>query len=989
MQNQFKKPFPMSRISYPTSDAELETWVEQTIQREIVRGRMLQDRKSIASERSNNVNILIKSPKLANGGNFHRRTISKWNKRGRSKSPLAKNARMSSSASRDDSCRSYQSPRMGRPACSMRISELAAPTKRQCMASWRANANILPEAMINRLKQRVTDQEPIVKVSDAVNCLAHNRRSSDTRNGVIITPSKRASRKINKEAMRNKIQAEYKVLSDAFGVKIAELLMKPIVINLNSRLQNISNIISEEIYNIIKDTTFKMDKAINKRMLREVSEKVTIWIAEILEDSSEKLLEEELRARALLPAGDMLTLIEIITYQERDLEEQEGPVLDLLDDFVDSILHKCIKTPSDILTPEFLSITSEDVEKDDQQETDRQTADEEAIRDDVITMDEKTNEDTIENDIMKQLLTVIDSVTQEDYIESPNKTSDVRSMSNEEKYGEPDIQSEGYINPESEIQSQFDIKPELNTKVEPDIDVLYSNDTPLAMPEDDNDDEHNENISGSPELSSTQLPSNEIPEAPMMEPDDGKLEDNTSLAPEDNNVTDRNEEPSSNVSDAVEVIAEELSEGKNKTVQFSKENLDSINDILKDQNNPLNRKNLHLEDEQLLENIAYFDRPHIDFAPPNEELLSDADESWPEMKPLTKPSASVTRSITSMGKLLEADEMFSTALDDATEYLLKTTDSKRHNEGDNDDNNRQGTVSPYVAEEIGDLQSSKESLHVNEKGDQPDGPLVESEIYNPSESLLEPTQEVQEVTSIQKVESVILICDEDEQDTGLYDHIICETDKSTFYQSQTPEHLQKDTTNDDVNERQNTEELISQKFDYRVHLKDAPAWIRRGQGEPNVGHCTCMSLNYSGYTRTDNMQDRVREYQKWCQDLDFILMNLYKWNKWIKYISKYITDLKRKAGKINRGRQRSPARTEEDVTWRQLHKRATGVEVRRQDQTVKFKIPSAPLKYCLKCGRRKPNPSKKRPHQSNLRNNAESKCKRHHKREHQAYLSKN
>ncbi|XP_063616485.1 uncharacterized protein LOC134789770 isoform X4 [Cydia splendana] len=834
MQNQFKKPFPMSRISYPTSDAELETWVEQTIQREIVRGRMLQDRKSIASERSNNVNILIKSPKLANGGNFHRRTISKWNKRGRSKSPLAKNARMSSSASRDDSCRSYQSPRMGRPACSMRISELAAPTKRQCMASWRANANILPEAMINRLKQRVTDQEPIVKVSDAVNCLAHNRRSSDTRNGVIITPSKRASRKINKEAMRNKIQAEYKVLSDAFGVKIAELLMKPIVINLNSRLQNISNIISEEIYNIIKDTTFKMDKAINKRMLREVSEKVTIWIAEILEDSSEKLLEEELRARALLPAGDMLTLIEIITYQERDLEEQEGPVLDLLDDFVDSILHKCIKTPSDILTPEFLSITSEDVEKDDQQETDRQTADEEAIRDDVITMDEKTNEDTIENDIMKQLLTVIDSVTQEDYIESPNKTSDVRSMSNEEKYGEPDIQSEGYINPESEIQSQFDIKPELNTKVEPDIDVLYSNDTPLAMPEDDNDDEHNENISGSPELSSTQLPSNEIPEAPMMEPDDGKLEDNTSLAPEDNNVTDRNEEPSSNVSDAVEVIAEELSEGKNKTVQFSKENLDSINDILKDQNNPLNRKNLHLEDEQLLENIAYFDRPHIDFAPPNEELLSDADESWPEMKPLTKPSASVTRSITSMGKLLEADEMFSTALDDATEYLLKTTDSKRHNEGDNDDNNRQGTVSPYVAEEIGDLQSSKESLHVNEKGDQPDGPLVESEIYNPSESLLEPTQEVQEVTSIQKVESVILICDEDEQDTGLYDHIICETDKSTFYQSQTPEHLQKDTTNDDVNERQNTEELISQKFDYRVHLKDAPAWIRRGQGEPNV-----------------------------------------------------------------------------------------------------------------------------------------------------------
>ncbi|XP_063357921.1 uncharacterized protein LOC134647500 [Cydia amplana] len=967
MQNQFNKPYQMSRISYPTSDAELETWVEQTIQREIARGRMLQGQKSLASERSNNVNVLIKPPKLANGGNFQRRTISKWNTRGRSKSPLAKNARMSSSVSRDDSCRSYQSPLVGRPACSMRISELAAPTKRQCMASWRANANLLPEAMINRLKQRVMDQEPIVKVSDAVNCLKHNRRSSDTHNSVIITPSKRPSRKINKEKMQNKIQAEYKVLSDAFGIKIAELLMKPIVITLNSRLQNISNIINQEINNIIKDTTtFKTDKATNKRMVREISEKVTIWVAKILEDSEEKLLEEDLRARALLPAGDMITLIEIITYQEKDLEEQEGPVLDIFDDLVDSILHKCIKTPSDILTPEFLSITSDDVEKDDQQETDRQTADKEASqddaitidekasRDDAITVDEKAHEDTVENDIMKQIYDVIDSVTQEDSLESPSKVSDVPSINNEE-YGEPDIkpepdiQSEPYINAESDIQSQSDIKPETDTKFEPDIDVLYSNNTPLAMPEDDNDDEHNENISGSPELSSTQLPSNEITEPPPIPPvieneteDDEKFDDNTLLAPVDNNVTDTNEEQSSNVSDAVEVITEELSEEKNKTVQFSKENLDSINDILKDQNNLLNRKNLHLEDEQLLENIAYSDRPHIDFAPPNEELLSDADESWPEMKPLTKPSASVTRSITSMGKILEADEMISTALEDATEYLLKTTDSKIHNEVDNDDNNRQITLSPNVAEEIGDLQSSKESLHVNEKGDQPDGPLVESEIYNPSEiSLIEPTQEGQKVTSIHKDASIILICDEDVQASELYDQIVWESDRSKFNQSQSLEHLQKDTTN--VNERQNAKESISQKFDYRVHPKYAPAWIRRGQGEPNVGPCTCMSLNYSGYVGTDRMKERERKYKKWCQDLDFILMNLDKWNKWLKYISKYITDLKRKAGKMNRGRQRSPARIEEDVTWRQLHKRATGVEVRRHDQTVKLKEPRNPL----------------------------------------------
>ncbi|XP_047985457.1 uncharacterized protein LOC125225680 isoform X2 [Leguminivora glycinivorella] len=948
MQNRFSKPYPMSRISYPTSDAELETWVEQTIQREIARGRFLQDQKAIAAERSNNVEVFINSPKLAHGGNCRRRTISKWNKRGRSRSPLRKNGRMSSS-SQDNSCSSYR-PR-SRPACSMRISELAAPTKWQCMASWRANANILPETMINRLKQRVTDQEPIVKVSDAVNCLKHNRRSSDASSNVIITQSKRPSRKINKEAMQNKIKAEYKAISEVFGIKIAELLFKPIIITLNSRLQNISDVVSEEIYNIIKDTkTSKTDRAIDKRMVKEISEKVTIWIAQILEDAENKLLEEDLR----------------------DLEEQEGPVLDILDDLVDSILHKCIKTPSDILTPEFISVTSDDIGKDDQPETDRQTA------------DDKANDDTIENDIVKQIKNVIDSITQEnviDSLESPSKVSDIRSMNNGEKYvpenkPEPDTQTDTYINSEFDVESQSDMKLESDTKLEPDVDVLYSNDTPIAMPEDDNYDEHNEianeNTSVSPKLSSTQL---EISEPPVVD------------TIETENKNDEILEQNSKVSGAVEVITEELSDGKNKTVQFSKENLESINDMLKDQHSQLNRKNVQLDDEQLLENIAYFDK-HIDFAPPNEELLSDADESWPDTLPLTKPSASVTRSITSMGRILEADEMFSTAFDDGTEYLRNNIDSEKPNEVGNDEMNLHST-SQNVEGNMGDLQSSKESFHVDEKGDQPDELLAKPEVNNLSEISLIASKQKTSATSLKKNASIILICDEDVQASELYDRIALESDMSKFNQSQSPQHLEKDKTDNDVNTREPDKELISHKFDYRVHLKDAPAWIRRGQGEPNIGSCVCMPLNYSGYGTIDKMKQREIEYRKWCQDLDFILMNLDKWNSWLNYISKYITDLKRKAGKINRGRLRSPTRTAEDISWRQLHKRATGLEVRRQDQTVKLKIPSAPLKYCLNCGRRKPNPNKKRHHQSSLRNNAESKCKRHHRRENAPYINKN
>ncbi|XP_013133265.1 PREDICTED: protein PFC0760c-like isoform X2 [Papilio polytes] len=58
----------------------------------------------------------------------------------------------------------------------------------------------------------------------------------------------------------------------------------------------------------------------NKVILEEISRQVTVWIDTVLDESECKLLEENLL----------------------DLEEEEGPVLDLIDDLVDEVLITCV-----------------------------------------------------------------------------------------------------------------------------------------------------------------------------------------------------------------------------------------------------------------------------------------------------------------------------------------------------------------------------------------------------------------------------------------------------------------------------------------------------------------------------------------------------------------------------------------------------------------------------------------------------------------------
>ncbi|XP_045486761.1 uncharacterized protein LOC111003905 [Pieris rapae] len=54
--------------------------------------------------------------------------------------------------------------------CPMRIAELAIPTKRQCLDTWRNRGKTLPNFMVDRLRQHVMDAKPVVHINDAIYC---------------------------------------------------------------------------------------------------------------------------------------------------------------------------------------------------------------------------------------------------------------------------------------------------------------------------------------------------------------------------------------------------------------------------------------------------------------------------------------------------------------------------------------------------------------------------------------------------------------------------------------------------------------------------------------------------------------------------------------------------------------------------------------------------------------------------------------------------
>ncbi|XP_037298531.1 uncharacterized protein LOC119190538 isoform X2 [Manduca sexta] len=102
----------------------------------------------------------------------------------------------------------------------------------------------------------------------------------------------------NFECISNYFQAETKTLCAIFGHKIALYLNKPMAISLTPRLERISKIVSDEIWYLLRKK-ISMNKTVNQKILYETAAKV-------------------------------------------DLEEEIGPILDLIDDLVENALEICV-----------------------------------------------------------------------------------------------------------------------------------------------------------------------------------------------------------------------------------------------------------------------------------------------------------------------------------------------------------------------------------------------------------------------------------------------------------------------------------------------------------------------------------------------------------------------------------------------------------------------------------------------------------------------
>ncbi|KAI8438760.1 hypothetical protein MSG28_011160 [Choristoneura fumiferana] len=764
--------------------------------------------------------------------------------RARSNSPF-QSSRMSSPLSRRDSSSTYS--RRCRPVCSMRISELAVPTKRQCIDTWRNKAGILPGQMVNRLKQQVMDQTPIVKISDAVNCFSQSSS---------VTSKK--------------------------------------------RLQNISSIISGEICDILRDKTkLQIDVTIHERMVRETADKVTIWIANILEETSEKLLEEDLK----------------------ELEEQEGPALDILDDLVDNVVTVCRGADSDledifdaasslqksedgdndVSTTDYVSVSSGN---NDDTDSKAKSPVQEALKEYLDESDKKPidDEESLKNHLMKQLNEIIDT-----NVIDTLKSHDILEKNSKEFDKHTDSQSNMQANrPGSVLLSVPDYK---NGQM--DIKLLV-----------DEQEYDRDQISLEKERSPSDEALNQSDKADSGSEKEAKFDE--SLASENNN------------NDAVETKAQsdKIDEDKEDTIFLLAD--DQVRDNIDEQKLNMNeeqKSNLNEDQKSVKSAELPEDRDKkVQFSYDN---FGEVDEPWPEdlsFETLIKPGESVSKSVTSLGRILESDERNWLSPEETSSGKDQGFTSNPHPESIEQLNNFGINYDDFLGDNDndGDSRNDKQSTAIVK---------VLDEFSRNDLNDVAPKQPQYNLK-----DTIEVVSDETDGQYGPTPVI------KTVNQEETMSQTRDGTLGvSKLNPKKKVEQQELTAQIKGVHPSTAPSWIRRGRGQGDLGACP----RPQGYTGTDGMRERELEIRKRCKDLDKILTNLEKWKSWLEYITKYITSLKEKAelnkptllhtNKAVKSDREKPARsTEKDAIWTKLNHRAKGgLKLSKNNETIKFKVQNA------------------------------------------------
>ncbi|CAH0727489.1 unnamed protein product, partial [Brenthis ino] len=536
--------------------------------------------------------------------------------------------------------------------CPIRILELSIPTKRQCLETWRNNQDVLPDYMIEKLRQMIMDEKPIVQLHDAVDYFRKRKKMKSR-----LSPSN--------TVLKPKQIEQVKTLSAILAYKIIKKLLRPININLNSELQSLYKVIYDEITTMTQYSKIKS----NHKIQNEIANKVTIWIASVLEDSS------------------FLQLLE--DYEE--LKRQEEPVWNIIDDLIDKIT--VVGEPELVVDNSTIELTSLidsnsniDEEKSKTSENSEKSEDHEITN--IYDFTTNNNEKELEGTEIEQSENLSQYVTDmiDDIIDT--HTSGVEKSPLDIPIDKEDIIPKHSIQRDSNIS--IDQRYSMHTRDNNDSQYFdkFINDIidKIVVQRDSIDNldvtnkldtyreaqiEVEKNSTQSSQKESVQNLENETEEINVY--DTGTIEDISKRETTDNDNVDlvnyemmnssldiKNNKQNDLSDEVIPLGQQEGSlDDSIKKVKFSDINIgNKIRKGLNVDRNYNSSQESVIMQEKLKSSIDESVKPVLYIAPPNDSLLSDADESWPEdlRFPVLKASISVSKSIQSLGKIIESEE---------------------------------------------------------------------------------------------------------------------------------------------------------------------------------------------------------------------------------------------------------------------------------------------------------------------------------------------
>ncbi|CAH2102266.1 unnamed protein product [Euphydryas editha] len=672
--------------------------------------------------------------------------------------------------------------RRAKNRCPLRVAELSVPTKRHCLETWRNNKDILPSFMVDRLRQIVMDEKPIVKIYDAIDCFKREMKSN--------------SRSPAKIRVKNKHKERIRLFCALLSYKIIQKLQRPLNLTLNSELKTLSRVIDFEITNILnnsnkpKQNTYKIQK--------EIADKITMWVANVLEESSYKLLLEEFE----------------------ELKEEEGPVWDLIDELVDNVVAMC--KPENINSSSATESTVSSFLKHDINK--ELSLNEASIDKFNKSIPNKSNIQKLhKNDsILSQILNNIfdkEALSLHESNSNKNDYSTVVNSVNESVNNSQDIEnSKEYILEDNDYTDEnnesFDKKISL-TEIHSPINNLEKNDDISTYIDHDDGVEHlNANL-------------NEID----VEGDVSKHMDTNKEIQKDVDINSVNKNTENN-GNQIEVQNEDTPDD---SINIRKKSINNDSDNHEDYDNRLTKfsKNKSIKSELL-------------FAPPNEHLLSDADESWPENLrfPVLKATVSVSKSVLSLGKIFENEE--------------KQFESLEKDINSNYDGNTLNTTSLFSNDINNDIEKVKYvEIHEPEK--------ISS---NTNRSINHHDNDVAVFTDIKHSEK-------------LPKTEITQMPKTTV--NMTLKHMPviNIKTTKKFNTRKNThEEAVQTKDDWKKRQTFPPEDIltnlKYWKESKNSTKLLCSGTNF---IEECNMKDI--DVQKWCKGLENVMQNIELWTEWV------------------------------------------------------------------------------------------------------------